>query len=416
MKRLLMVAFHFPPMGGASGSHRSVGFARHLPEFGWHPVVLTAHPMAYPLLDREAPMPPCPIHRAWALDSSRHLAIQGRYFRLTALPDRWTSWRLAAIPLGMELIRRYRPQAIWSTYPLASSHCIARTLSRWSGLPWVADFRDPMCSPRYPADPFMRDYLSRLEEDCITRCQRVVTVTPEMAQLQQERLPHLPDHHWQVVENGWDEWPGMGEVCPPPLTPERPLVLLHSGTLYPGEGERSPLLLLQLFAQLRHLGKIRGQNSAGGGIPICLTFRASGQDSWLQQQVVGLGLQDLVVIAPPISRQLALEEMGRADGLLLLQGEGFNPQVPAKVYEYMQTGRPILAFVHPQGATARLLMEVGIEQLFCLQGGEKLLERIELFLYDTSRNRVRGPSLSAIQPFSRRQRTACLADLLDQTS
>ncbi|MBF0613212.1 MAG: glycosyltransferase family 4 protein [Magnetococcales bacterium] len=412
MKRLLMVAFHFPPMGGASGSHRSVGFARHLPEFGWQPVVLTAHPMAYPSLDMDSPLPPCPIHRAYALDSSRHLAIRGRYFRFTALPDRWSSWRLAAIPLGMALIQRYRPQAIWSTYPLATSHCIAHTLSRWSGLPWVADFRDPMCSPRYPADPFMRNYLSRLEEACITRCQKVVTATPEMVQVQQERLPHLPDHHWQVVENGWDAWPGAGEIRPTPFTLERPLELLHSGTLYSGEGERSPLSLLQCFALLLQQGKIRCLQQAGGGIPLRLTFRACGQEGWLRQQVDGLGLKDLVVIAPPVSRQQALEEMARADGLILLQGEGFNPQVPAKVYEYIQTGRPILPFVHPHGATARLLAAVGIEHLFSLKTDEKLLERIELFLYDIIHNRVWVPSSLAIQPYSRRQRTACLANLL----
>ena len=49
MKRLLMIAFHFPPMTGTSGVQRTLRFARDLPLFGWQPLVLTANPRAYEL-------------------------------------------------------------------------------------------------------------------------------------------------------------------------------------------------------------------------------------------------------------------------------------------------------------------------------------------------------------------------------
>ena len=42
-----MVAYHFPPAAGSSGIQRTLQFARHLPQFGWEPVVLTASPRAY---------------------------------------------------------------------------------------------------------------------------------------------------------------------------------------------------------------------------------------------------------------------------------------------------------------------------------------------------------------------------------
>src|SRR3981081_4603449 len=38
--RVLMIAHHFPPMGG-SGSNRALAFARYLPDYGWRPVVVT---------------------------------------------------------------------------------------------------------------------------------------------------------------------------------------------------------------------------------------------------------------------------------------------------------------------------------------------------------------------------------------
>jgi hypothetical protein len=47
--------------------------------------------------------------------------------------------------------------------------------------------------------------------------------------------------------------------------------------------------------------------------------------------------------------------MLRADGVIVLQEAGFNKQIPAKVYEYIRSGRPILALTDPASDTARLL-------------------------------------------------------------
>ena len=73
MKRLLMVAFHFPPFVGSSGIQRTIGFARHLPQCGWEPVVLSAHPRAYERVseDQLKDIPSgTTIERAFALDSA----------------------------------------------------------------------------------------------------------------------------------------------------------------------------------------------------------------------------------------------------------------------------------------------------------------------------------------------------------
>ena len=42
MKRVLMVAYHFPPLAGSSGIQRTLRFVQQLPSFGWQPLVLTA--------------------------------------------------------------------------------------------------------------------------------------------------------------------------------------------------------------------------------------------------------------------------------------------------------------------------------------------------------------------------------------
>ena len=60
MKRVLMIAYHFPPLSGSSGIQRTLRFVRYLPEFGWQPTVLTTHPRAYQQVsdDQLADVPP----------------------------------------------------------------------------------------------------------------------------------------------------------------------------------------------------------------------------------------------------------------------------------------------------------------------------------------------------------------------
>ena len=97
MKRVLMIAYHFPPLAGSSGIQRTLRFVQHLPAFGWEPSVLTADPRAYERtsddLDAEVP-PEVPVVCAFALDTARHLSVAGRYPGFLARPDRWLTWRL----------------------------------------------------------------------------------------------------------------------------------------------------------------------------------------------------------------------------------------------------------------------------------------------------------------------------------
>ena len=81
-RRLLMIAYHFPPLAGSSGIQRTLRFVRHLPAFGWQPLVLSAHPRAYERtsndLTEDIPAGTV-VRRAFALDTARHLSLGGRY-------------------------------------------------------------------------------------------------------------------------------------------------------------------------------------------------------------------------------------------------------------------------------------------------------------------------------------------------
>src|SRR5688500_3483061 len=208
MKRLLMVAFHFPPLAGSSGIQRTLSFARHLPWYGWEPLILSAHPRAYERISGallKDVHPATIVERAFALDSARHLSVLRRYPGFAARPDRWLTWWLGAVPKGLAMIRKYRPDAIWSTYPIATAHAIGHTLHRLSGLPWVADFRDPMAQDGYPADPKTWKSFEKIERRTVHNAVSCVFVTSGAARMYRERYAELPETRFTVIENGYEE-------------------------------------------------------------------------------------------------------------------------------------------------------------------------------------------------------------------
>src|SRR5690349_2654256 len=177
-KRVLMVAFHFPPMRGSSGIQRTLRFARYLPDFGWEPQILTVRARVYDAVDDTESGPPgLVVHRVPAFDAGRDFAIGNRYPSFLARPDRWKSWWWSAVPCGLAIVRTFKPDVLWSTYPIATAHAIGHTLARTTGLPWIADFRDPMAQDGYPPDPAQWRSFKRIEARAVTRASGSVFVT-----------------------------------------------------------------------------------------------------------------------------------------------------------------------------------------------------------------------------------------------
>ena len=257
---MLMIAYHFPPLAGSSGIQRTLRFVQQLPDSGWHPLVLTAHPRAYgatsPDLLREIP-DGVHVARAFALDTSRHLAVAGRYPGFAARPDRWLLWWLGAVPAGLALVRRFRPRAIWSTYPIATAHLIGAALHRLTGLPWIADFRDPMAQDGYPEDPRVWRSFLRTEQRALRLASACTFTTPGALQMYRDRYREVPPERLQLIENGYDEGSFAGATAAGPLV-EGKLTLVHSGIVYPSERDPS-----QLIAALGLLGA----QAAGCGLP-----------------------------------------------------------------------------------------------------------------------------------------------------
>lgn len=420
MRDALLIAFHFPPFHGSSGLQRTLSFCRNLDAHGWRPSVLTAHSRAYPRIDdgQVDDIPPdVLVKRAFALDSTRQLAIGGRYLRSTALPDRWISWLPAAVVTGLRLIRERQPALLWSTYPIATAHVIGWTLHRLTGLPWVADFRDPMVErisrtgELFPRDPAERRARLWVESLVARRAAVAVFCTDSARAIFAERHPQVSPQRLRVIENGFDERI-FAEIeeghSPTSRAPARPIKLLHSGVLY-RSADRSPEGLFDALRLLLAEAKLVPDS-------LQVVLRASGNDDAYGPMISERGLQKVVLLRPPVSYRQALAEMLDADGLLLFQGYTSNPAIPAKAYEYLRAKRPVFALVDAEGETARLVARLGIGLIAPLDDPPRIAEQLLLFLDDLRTDALRPLQDSSLHDYSREARTAELAALFDEVA
>lgn len=408
-RRVLLIAFHYPPFKGSSGIQRTLKFSTYLREYGWEPMVLTVSPRAYEQVsdDQAAEIPQgLIVERAFGLDTSRHFAIGNRYPGWLAQPDRWISWLPGATLRGYRMIRRYRPSAILSTYPIATAHFIGLCLQRLSGIPWVADFRDSMTEPGYPRDALTWRIHRRLEGAIVRHCASAVFTTDGTRQMYAERYPDKLASCWSVIENGFDEEnfrDAESRLDATPLGQPGQLTLLHSGILYPEE--RDPRPFFEALRVLRDAGDISPER-------LQVILRATANDHRYRPLLIEAGIADIVKLAPTVDYQLALQEMLRADGLLLFQGSVCNHQIPAKLYEYLRAGRPIFALTDPTGNTADVLRSAKATHIANISDATEIAASLRQFLRTVRDGTTKGTLREIADMHSRRARTQELAALL----
>ena len=409
MKRsILMIPFHYPPMGGSSGVQRSLFFSSGLERLQWQPLVLTAHSRVHPIISNEGlkDIPASAIvKRTFAIDVARHLSIGGRFPRILALPDRWSSWVISGVWSGWRLVRKYRPSVIWTTYPIASSHLIGYLLHKITGLHWIADFRDPMTEEDYPTNPTVFKVYRWLEKKVIEHARYVVVTTPGVKRVYSERYGKQCQDKIKIIQNGFDETKFSAiesTMTKADVTAQCPCRIVHSGVIYPEERDPEPL-----FAALSEL-KSRGELSSS---TISVELRSAGHDDLYEEMLNKYEIQDIVKLLPSIPHEKNIEDMLSADVLLLLQGSTCNEQIPAKAYEYIRSGKPVIALTDLNGDTGQLLSHLGVGNIAALESKEEIrnvFSRLKEIC-----NEFIPLDKNKIQSFSRQSQTKELANLLN---
>ena len=405
MNKLLMIAFHYPPYVGGSGIHRTLKFTQYLFRYDWQPIVLTAHPRAYPRVgDEELNDIPKDVivKRAFALDTARHLSVSGSFLRSMAMPDRWISWWIGGVMAGYQLVKKHNPSFIWSTYPIATAHLIGLALHRMTKVPWIVDLRDSMTEDNYPRDRMRRKCFQWIERKAMQYGRLIIFTTPSARDMYLDRYSWLSPERCLVIPNGFDEEDFRD--LPQPLSSNgqgvQSITLLHAGVIYPEE--RNPLPFFRALSRLKKHGLIDAK-----GLKIDL--RGAGSEEFYGSVIKDLDVDDVISLLPAVSHRQALEDCTRADALLLFQAASCDHQIPAKLYEYLRIGKPILALTSFKGDTARVLQECGGATVIDLENEEALVSGLPGFLQAVSSGAHRVPDHQQACQYSRQQLTSSLA-------
>ena len=352
---ILILSFHYPPTQSSSGLLRALAFSRDLAELGWDVTVLTSAlgDDSGAVSTNKVLLPAkVKVIRTCAIDVAKSLSIRGRYPGFFEWPDRYNSWAVSATFAGYRHIKRHATDLIFSTYPIASAHLAGYWLAKLTGKPWVADFRDPMLMEEHPDTKLRRNAHQWIEKRAIARS-AIATVTNDGARQHYiDKYPNKSAASIQVVENGYDEAlfeAALTKTENAKSTAEKPLKILHSGSLYPNH--RDPAALFAALSKLTPQWEASQRK-------IELVLRATGYDDYYRDLIEKYRLADYVKLAGPVGYVESIKEILDSEILLLIQGASCNDQIPAKLYEYLRSGRPVLALTNAQGATARKIANV----------------------------------------------------------
>jgi hypothetical protein len=262
---------------------------------------------------------------------------------LVDLDSQW-SWFPLAAHRGYALCREARPELIYSTGGAASAHIAAGMIARRTGIPWVAEFQDPLLHGDWSRGKMAHKAFALAERYVCARASRVVFLTEEAKRRAAART--------SLGDRGRCIYPGAEP--PPDLPPPRHKgVLLRFAHLGSFGGSRNPAVLLEAARLLL------GERPELAGT---VRFDFYGNcDANSKRMLREFPREGVVTFHGRVSRSASLTAMRDADVLVLIQNvaDYSAETIPSKVYEYLAAGRPILGLVHRNAELAGMLTGLG---------------------------------------------------------
>jgi hypothetical protein len=421
-----MIAWSFPPEAEV-GALRTARFCRFLPEFGIEPIVLTADLSFYKDRDATWPVPegirvertpvlatPLDWYAKWKGRSiSKSVSATGnpvpaqkaapRFLKrqlLTALqtPDRYWGWYFPAVRAATEILQREKINVLFSSGPPWISHLIGRKLQRNFQIPWIADFRDPWAyGMTWNLIPSWKQWLDkRLMESCICEADRVICNTERFRARLIGAFPQLPEQRFVTITNGINEGtPGL-----PYVQSRAQTLLLHLGSLYGGRRIETFCHAVRELVANKKLDPQTFKVLFVGDMDPSLSSAG-------EQAAPDLVKAKIIEFRSRVKWDEAQNILATADQLLLFFDEPLA--VPAKFYEYLQTGKPILAICKP-GALTDALAATGAGTWADPDDSQGITSRI-LQLCQMQR-RTPADVQNSIERYGAKTLTACLANVI----
>ena len=355
-RRVLMMTAGWPPVGRV-GVRRPLRLARRLPALGWTPVVLTPTPecvyRAPATLDHSLREPPVEVHRVPGfIPSTRLDRLIGRLPDVVArplqillsdllFPDQYPEWTRAAVAAAKAVAP---VDAVWVTGGPWGIFVPGLAVARALGVPLVLDYRDPWtvdAPARRTPIAVPRPALRWLEGRILRQAAGVMFVNEDILQKTRAAFGHHGGP-WRVIPNGFDP---ADVVDVAPICPLRP-TLLYAGNCY---GSRS------MAPVLAGIADAFGPGNQG------MQLRVFGElDPLARHALAHHALPGRVNVSDRIPADELAGHLRGADGLLLIIGEGHQTSLSAKVFDYLQAGRPILGYGPADCAAAEMVRRCGV--------------------------------------------------------
>lgn len=422
-KRVLIITYYWPPSAG-SGVQRWLKFAKYLPGFGWEPVIFTPENPDFELQDPSLEKDissnlevikfpiwePYSIFRklkgntqgdpAKILEKKEKSAFEQLSIWMRAnllIPDPRKFWVNPSISFLEDAVKNGHYQAIITTGPPHSMHLIGLGLHQKTGIPWLADFRDPWSTWEFldtlPMLSWVRKRHQHLELQVFQNANAVTTISPTF----QRELETLAQREINLLTNGFDADDFPKDISDKRFK-EKDIEIVYSGVI---DAIRNPLPFLNAFkkafetssktVRLRFVGKV--------SITVEEFVKA---DSWLASHVEFVGY---------VSHKEVFEYYQAADILLLILTTTKNAQgnIPGKLFEYMASGKMILGLGDPEGDAANIITQAQAGMILDPSNEEKIMD--VLVNFDPKKERSEG---NYIERFSRRSLTRNLSGLLQK--
>ncbi len=438
MKRVLIITYYWPPSGG-SGVQRWVKFAKYLPAQGWQPVIYTPENPELTTIDKtladEIPpeveivktriFEPYGIYRklmgkgsttdlkdltadsagrdevnpingrrkSWKQKLS--LFIRGNFF----IPDPRVMWVRPSVCFLKKYLKERPVDAIVTTGPPQSMHLIGLELSKATGIPWVADFRDPWTKMFYFKHLNLTSRAERkhhrLEKSVIDAATRVVAVSP----LVQDEFKSMTDTPVELITNGFDEEDFRKDV-----ERDEYFNITHTG-LFASDG--NPEILWKVLSE-----KCSDDEEFRRSLRIRLVGKT---DKEITDSIKTAGLAANLKDFGYRNHETAVREQLNASVLILpLRKEPeYRAVLPGKLFEYLASRRPILGIGQTDGAMARIVSDTCSGVVYDWDEEKKIRAWID-FCWEEFKNDELYDNTSDISGFTRRSLTARLAGLLNQ--
>ena len=357
---------------------RWVKFAKYLPSEGWQPVIYTPENPEQLAVDRslEAEIPadaeiiktrivePYELYKKF-LKKSGHskeavevnpvnaqkksflqkaaMWVRGNFFR----PDPRCMWIGPSVKFLKEYLKDHPVDLIVSTGPPQSMHMIGMKLAEETGLPWVADFRDPWTKIFYfkhlSMTPATVRWHKKMEKKVLDKASAVVAVSP----LVQQDFQAMTQTPVELITNGFDECDFAEARCLEADGGEdKDFIITHTG-LFAADG--NPTTLWKVLAD-----KCQKDSHFKRRLKIKLVGKT---DEQIISSINENGLGDSLIDMGYQPHQEAVNAQRTASLLILpLRKEPeYKAVLPGKLFEYLASWRPVLGIGQPDGAMSMIL-------------------------------------------------------------